>query len=215
MAATCQFDHLVLGAHTLAQGAAFVESLLGVKPQSGGKHIAMGTHNMLLRLGAKSYLEVIAIDPDAVAPQRPRWFGLDNAAMRTALIAQPRLLTWVVRSDDIEATVQNCPLAPGAIHRMSRGKFSWRITIPGDGELIGDGLIPGVIQWDGAAHPADKLDDRGCELVRLEGLHPSPASIAPALAALGLDQTISLAAAKHSGLIATLRSLRGICNITS
>ena len=78
MSAACEFDHLIIGAHTLEQGAAYIEELLGVKPQAGGRHAAMGTHNMLLRLGARAYLEIIAIDPAGETPQRPRWFGLDD-----------------------------------------------------------------------------------------------------------------------------------------
>ena len=35
-----------------------------MRPRRGGKHVAMGTHNSLLRLGDGVYLEVIAIDPD-------------------------------------------------------------------------------------------------------------------------------------------------------
>ena len=33
----CEFDHLIIGAHTLEQGAAFIEALLGVnrKPAAG------------------------------------------------------------------------------------------------------------------------------------------------------------------------------------
>ena len=215
MTTTCEFDHLVLGAHTLGQGADFVENLLGARPQPGGKHVAMGTHNMLLKLGAKSYLEVIAIDPEGITPSRPRWFGLDSSVTRSALREQPRLLTWVARTNDIETVLRGCPLALGAIHYMRRGAFSWRITIPEDGVLIGGGVVPGVIQWDGDAHPADTLEDSGCELVNLAGLHPSPASIAPALAALGLERAISLAAAGRSQLIATLRGPRGICTIKS
>jgi hypothetical protein len=78
----CEFDHLIIGAHTLEQGAAFIEALLGVQPQAGGRHVAMGTHNRVLKLGARAYLEVIAIDPAAAAPSRPRWFGLDDANIR-------------------------------------------------------------------------------------------------------------------------------------
>ena len=46
-----EIDHIVLGARTLAEGAAFVEQHLGVKPRPGGKHEGFGTHNMLLGLG--------------------------------------------------------------------------------------------------------------------------------------------------------------------
>ena len=77
MPANLQFDHLVVPCARLAEGVAHVEAMLGVKMAPGGKHAVMGTHNALLGLGA-IYLEVIAADPDAPAPGRPRWFNLDE-----------------------------------------------------------------------------------------------------------------------------------------
>ena len=59
-----QLDHLILAATTLADGIEFVADITGATPQPGGKHVAMGTHNALLRLGDRVYLEIIAIDPD-------------------------------------------------------------------------------------------------------------------------------------------------------
>ena len=215
MSTRCEFDHLVLGADTLGQGAAYIESSLGVKPQPGGAHAAMGTHNLLLRLGARSYLEIIAIDPDASAPARPRWFGLDAEQTRRRLRAAPRLLTWVVRTHDIEGAARSCPVPPGAIHRMQRGAYSWRITIPADGALIFDGLLPALIQWNGDAHPAENLEQRGCELEKLEGRHPEAGSFAPALAALGLDQMIALEQADQAQLSATIHGPRGARTIKS
>jgi catechol 2,3-dioxygenase-like lactoylglutathione lyase family enzyme len=82
MSAVVEPDHLVLAARDLDAGAAWLESLLGVKLAQGGKHARMGTHNRLLGLGDNFYLELIAIDPDAVAPGRPRWFGLDGRTCR-------------------------------------------------------------------------------------------------------------------------------------
>ena len=213
--ADCEFDHLIVGAHTLEQGAAFIEDLLGVRPQAGGRHLAMGTHNMLLRLGARAFLEVIAIDPAGETPPRPRWVGLDDERTRRQLRAEPRLLTWAVRTRDIGLAVKNCPIAPGTVHPMSRGTFTWRITIPDDGAPICGGLLPTVIQWDGDAHPADRLEDRGCDLVKLEGFYSTPANIAPALAALGLDHELTLAAADRASLTATIKAPRGNRVITS
>jgi hypothetical protein len=71
-----RFDHLVVAAASLASGAAWLERRLGVPLQPGGQHSAMGTHNRLLRLGADSYLELIAIDPSLPAPVRPAGLAL-------------------------------------------------------------------------------------------------------------------------------------------
>ncbi len=73
-----RLDHITLLAPNLAAGRDHVQELLGVSPEEGGAHPTMGTHNLLLRLGDSLFLEVLAIDPDAPSPPRPRWFGLDN-----------------------------------------------------------------------------------------------------------------------------------------
>jgi hypothetical protein len=93
-------DHLVLAARDLDQGAAWLEDRLGVPLADGGRHTRMGTCNRLLGLGEGLYLELIAIDPQAPPPGRPRWFGLDRPEDLPA--DRPRL-TWVARSDDIGA----------------------------------------------------------------------------------------------------------------
>src|SRR5437870_4722190 len=149
-------DHLVVAAATLEQGEDYIESQLGVRPQRGGKHVAMGTHNSVLKLARERvYLEVIAVDPEAAAPGRPRWFGLDSPTMRATLAEGPRLIHWVARTDDIEAARRGCPLDLGPARPMSRGSFEWRITIPNDGHLPGRGLLPTLIQWADVRHPAD------------------------------------------------------------
>lgn len=215
MRPACEFDHLIIGAHTLAQGAAFIEAILGVQAQAGGRHVAMGTHNLVLKLGGRAYLEVIAIDPAAAAPSRPRWFGLDQEDIRAHLRERPRLLTWAARTQDIENAVMQCPITLGPIHAMERGAYQWRITIPDDGALISDGLVPALIQWDCATHPADKLEDRGYELASLEGEHPDAPTLSAALAELGLEHIIRPVKARNARLAATIRSARGVCTIVT
>jgi hypothetical protein len=71
-------DHLTVTAPTLDAGAHHVRRALGVRVEAGRDHPGMGTHNRLLSPGADSYLEIIAANPAARVPARPRWFGLDG-----------------------------------------------------------------------------------------------------------------------------------------
>jgi hypothetical protein len=202
-------DHLVVAAATLEEGEDYVESRLGVRPLRGGKHIAMGTHNSLLKLGEKTYLEVIAIDPDGVAPGRPRWFGLDTAALRSAVLGAPRLIHWVARTDDIFAARRAFPVDCGEVHAMARGTFEWRITIPADGRLPGGGVLPTLIQWADERHPTDAMPDAGIRLVALAGAHPEPDAIRSVLAALSLANTLQVTFAVTPRVAAMLRTARG------
>jgi len=174
-------DHLIVAARTLDEGAAWVRERLGVDPVPGGKHALMGTHNRLLALGAGRYLEVIAIDPEAPLPGRPRWFSLDAPAMRERLAHGPALVHWVARTADLDAAVARLPYDAGAIIELARGPYRWRITVPGEGALAAAGALPTLIEWSGPAHPANDLPDSGCVLERL--LLPD----LPDLLAIGLD----------------------------
>jgi len=190
MALTARVDHLVLACADLAQGARHVRERLGVEVQPGGRHLLMGTHNALLKLGARTYLELIALDPEGAA-QRPRWFGLDTDAVRARIAAGPFLLTWVAACSDIKAAARLDP-GFGEVIAASRGAFSWRITVPADGRLNYDGVAPTLIEWDGDAHPCDGLEDRGCALRELELQHPEVARIEALCAGLGLDGPVRL-----------------------
>ena len=50
-------DHLVVTAPSLALGAKMLHEALGIWPQPGGEHARMGTHNLLLQIRKKTYLE--------------------------------------------------------------------------------------------------------------------------------------------------------------
>ena len=205
-------DHLVLAAHDLDAGAAWLEHHLGVALSTGGKHARMGTHNRLLGLGDNFYLELIAIDPTAPPPGRPRWFALD----RLQAPDRPRLIHWVARSDDIQGDADACPEALGEILPMERGDYRWRITVPSDGHLPGDGLVPTLIQWDVPFHPASRLPDTGCRLMKLEGFHPQPARIRTALAALGLGSRLDghpCSDGEPAQLVAYVRTPRGLVEL--
>ena len=188
-----ELDHLVVVAPTLAMGAQFVTQALGVEPQAGGAHPVMGTHNLVLRLGIRSYLEVIAIDPAAPHPGRPRWFALDHLSGDS----RPRLATWVARTVSLDATARCAPYL-GNVETMTRGSLRWRITIPADGGLVHGGLIPSLIEWPSVAHPASALRECGCSLSTFEAFHPEPDLLRTQLATLGLID-VPIVSALHSG----------------
>jgi len=169
----------------------------------------MGTHNSVLKLGPRTYLELIAIDPEGAAPSRPRWFALDTEAMRTSLQAAPRLIHWVARTDDIDAARRACPVDLGPALPMQRGTFRWRITIPEDGRLPGGGLVPTLIEWSDARHPTDALPDSRLRLATLAGAHPEPAAIRAALAALSLGDALQVTYDRTPRVAALLRTPRG------
>jgi hypothetical protein len=181
-------DHITVTAHSLDDGGAFVRDTLGVAPQVGGEHPRMATHNLLLRLGNATFLEVIAPDPSVPAPGRPRWFALDTLGPQSA----PSLATWVVRTTDIRAAVCEAYEPLGAVEAMSRGVLDWLITIPADGSIPLDGVAPALIEWHSDTHPAVNLEDKGLSLVKLEILHPEPDRVSRLLRSLVLDAAVSV-----------------------
>lgn len=179
----CVFDHLVVSAPSLDEGVRWIERTLGVSLGPGGQHASMGTHNRLLRLGESAFLEVIAIDPDARQPARPRWFGLDN----NALTKVPRIAAWVARTDDLHAWSAETLASLGGVETITRGEREWWITIPTDGAPALDGAFPALIEWRRPRlSAAYDLRNSGCTLAAFEIRYPDPARVRALLARLGL-----------------------------
>lgn len=186
--AACELDHIVIGAATLEAGARFIRERLGVDIPKGGKHARMGTHNCVMQLGGGAYLEVIAIDPEAPPPDRPRWYALDDPAMRARLEVGPCVITWVVRVADVIGAVKSIPVSIGAVEPFTRGDLSWRLTVPEDGHLPGGGVIPHAIEWDRGLRPWEAMTDLGCRLEELALTSPDTERVAATLSALGCSR---------------------------
>ncbi len=180
-------DHLLLGVPNLEAGIAWVEEKTGVKAMPGGRHPGLGTHNALLSLGPRQYLEIIAPDPTqtTLAPQ----FAF------LQLATSPRLLTWAAATSDIHAVATQAHAAgfelsgphAGARTRPDGQTLHWQtLFIKNDLSL----QIPFFIAWDTAArHPAQD-SPVGCTLQAFAMEHPQPEKLRAALMQLGLDATV-------------------------
>ncbi len=173
-----QVDHVVVAAASLDEGVAWCQATLGVTPAAGGRHDFMATHNRLLKIATpafpNAYLEIIAIDPAATPPGRPRWFGLDDEALQARLVTSgPQLIHMVARSTMLDMhrwgliTVGCSPGDPmNASRDTPHGRLAWQILLRADGRLECGGALPTLIQWQGA-HPAEHLPDSGVGLLSL------------------------------------------------
>jgi len=212
-------DHLVVAARTLAEGADWCEAALGVRPAAGGRHVFMGTHNLVMPVSSprfpRSYLEIIAIDPGLPAPPRARWFDLDDAALQRQLRDGPALVHWVARCDDLDAAraaLRAGGLDPGPVTEAERmtptGLLRWRIALRADGVRPAAGAAPALIAWSGP-HPTDDMASSG---IMLESLAIGAAA-APVLA-LAPQAECSLAPAAPA-LSAVLATARGRVTLSS
>jgi hypothetical protein len=206
---TTVIDHITVVAPDLASGSALVTRALGVTPRRGGAHPRMGTHNLLLRLSDSMFLEVIAPDPNAVAPSRPRWFELDRLSAQSP----PRLATWVARTDDIHAASAPWVDVIGVVEPMTRGSLNWLITVPPDGSLPMGGAAPALIQWNVDRHPASTLEDVGCSLIALDVFHTKPRRVQEVLDGIALSGPVRVharAAPSEPCLIAHIQTPSGL-----
>lgn len=186
-------DHVVIGTDRLESGTTWTEARLHAQTDGGGAHPLMATHNRLMRLAGGPYLEVIAIDPDAPAPARPRWFTLDSMMTLNRLASGPAALCWVAAVPDIERAAADCGYDCGRIIEVSRGTLHWRLTVADDGGLPTNGILPSLIEWPDGIHPVASLVETDIALQVIKLRHPDPAYITACLGGLGLMHYVEVA----------------------
>lgn len=143
-ASALALDRLVLAARTLDEGVAWCEVALVLRPEAGGQHASLGTHNRVFGLASpaltRAYFEIIAIDPALPPPAHPRWFDLDDAGLQRALAGGPKLVHWLARCADIRAAHSTLHAAGsdcGAVQQAERatpgGPLRWQSSGRADG----------------------------------------------------------------------------------
>lgn len=194
-------DHLLYGAPDLGAGIAEIETLTGVRPIYGGQHLGLGTHNALLSLGERTYLEVIAPDPAQAGLDAQLPYGI-------ATMTAPALRAWAAAPNALEEAVRaahdaGVDLGDIAAHsrRAPDGSWvRWRMATRGSTEA-GVAVVPFLIDWGTSVHPAE-LAPHGVRLVNLKVLSPRPEDMNRLLRAIGA--AVRVVASEEPGLEAVL-----------
>ena len=229
-----QIDHLVVAAHSLQQGVEWCEATLGITPAAGGEHEKYGTHNRLFKIATPAfpvaYLEIIAINPDAVIEKKPpptRWFDLDNSQLQAELVKSPRLIHFVANTSNIQDArhawkAQGIDRGPviHASRKTPKGLLQWQITVRLDGDRLFDGTLPTLIQWGKPEaadpmhlHPRNHLPRSSVSLKSLTVSHPSASKIQAAYDAISLGNI--LVSEGTANIVATLQTPKGLVKLES
>lgn len=180
-------DHLILGASDLARGIEFVEERTGVLAAFGGVHPGRGTHNALLSLGPRCYLEILAPDPKQ---QTLAWFR------SLPQLAEPRLVGWMIHPGNVTALAERLrqsgiacdgPIESARLRPDGR-TLRWKLVRP-----TGDrrGLLPVLIEWSpDSPHPAEDAPS-GLSLERFEVSSADPDQLQRTLQILGVDLPVA------------------------
>lgn len=196
-------DHLIYADPDLDAAVASMHRRFGVEATGGGQHPGRGTHNKLLALGPRTYLELVAPDPGQPEPSTPRPYGVEG-------VTAGGLVGWAVAVEDIDAArvhARSHGFDPGPVidgHREdATGRLlHWRATA--NAEVAG--VIPFLINWGDTRHPAVDAPV-GLSLSSLSVEHPRPSEIGAALAAMGLD--VEVRRAPRPALVARIGSPNG------
>ena len=163
-----KLDHIVLGSFTLEEGTEFLENILQAKLSDIGYHKDMGTHNRVIRISEKVYIEVVAIDPKRKNLNNRIWFNLDNSNLQSKLKISPQIIGYVIENNDRNINKYYDPF-----FEASRDSYKWQFAMPTfknnilDSEIIEAGIIPSLISWK-SDKPVYQMKKNQFELISLE-----------------------------------------------
>lgn len=196
-------DHIIYAAPDLDSAVDDLATRLGVRAAGGGQHVGQGTHNKLLALGPRTYLEIVAPDPGQPDPAAARPYGVGG-------VTRAGLVGWALTTDGIEAATADARAKgfdPGGVidgHRLTTDgtELRWQLT----SNALGAGILPFLISWGATPHPAASAPT-GLILESLHIEHPDPTGLRRPLRALGAE--VEVRAATESALVAHLHGPRG------
>lgn len=182
-------DHIVWACDDLERGSRRFEALTGVRPHAGGVHASGLTHNALVALGGRCYLEILA-------PVGPPAAGDDDWCRLARAAHEPRILTYCLSSSrslsDMASIAETHGWKRALI--MSNGRTTpegvrlhWRWLAPSVKKF---GLaFPFFIDWLDSPHPTESLGvarpDAEIRLRHFAVGHPDAADLERTLTELG------------------------------
>lgn len=204
-------DHITVVAPTLTEGVVHVRECLDLDVPFGQRHEYMGTYNHLLQLGDGVYLEIVACDPEAERPRRPRWFGLDDPkAVRRDWDAGRRLRGWVARTTEIDRVLAGREQIFGRKVSLPWHAPSFEFGIPDDGSLPLDGAAPSIIDRRGRARAMAAMADLGARLLSLSLEHPDAGAISTLYRSLDIDRPPTVTSGETLRYRATIEIRGGV-----
>ena len=179
-----QYDHFLLGCSSLEAGIQFMKDKTGIEAVKGGKHPHIGTHNALLSLGEKVYLEIIAPDPEAKSL-------IEEYAFLKEMNA-PTLFMWAAHTDKMddllkriqEAGYKNSGISPGSRQRADGSVLKWRSLSVETGI---NSVVPFFIEWDSSSKHPSIDSPKGCSIDSFEIEYPEPEKLKTVFTQLQID----------------------------
>lgn len=152
-------DHFMWVCKDLDEAIASFYQVTGVKAEKSGAHKGMGTHNALLSLGEKCYLEILSVDPAQDIQTK--------FTQRIQALEVPGLLTWAAQKDDLddvqvmscEAELVDIPAVAASRMTEAGDQLDWQLKFLGGTELG----FPFLIDWLDSPHPA-LTSPKGCDM---------------------------------------------------
>lgn len=194
-----RIDHFVVGIPELQKGIDEFFKAAGVKPVLGGKHPFFGTHNALVSLGYRLYLEILAPLP-----------GLDTGIYAKLNKLTP--LSWAVSTDSIEDLkeklkkqgFESTDIIPGFRTTPDGSKLEWSALMILKPAIKG---VPFFIQWKGKSIHPSKNSPPGCKLKTFEILTPTARELKRLLAVLSIR--LKVKQSPFTKLLIILKSPKG------
>jgi hypothetical protein len=179
-------DHVIWACDDLELGSRRFEALTGVTPRYGGTHASGLTHNALVSLGPRCYLEILA----PTGPPSPKDDGWTRLA-RTG--GEPRIITYCLRSSRALSELAQIAEGLGApkAQVLNNGRVTpagvnlkWQWVAPAFERF---GLaFPFFIDWLDSPHPAAMAQTSAdIELERFAVGHPHADELQRSLSQLG------------------------------